>query len=140
MPIEIDDVMLNKAAIIERCVKRIHEEYAANPALDNYTHVDAMTLNIERACQACIDLAMHLISAHRLGMPQSSSDAFALLTQNHLIDKKLEMTMRAMTGFRNIAVHQYQTLDMEILKYIAETGWRDFQAFCRKLGLRIIDR
>ncbi len=32
------------------------EEYAFNPNLDNYTHIDAMVLNIERACQAAIDL------------------------------------------------------------------------------------
>ncbi len=37
-----DDVCLNKAAIIERAIRRIHAEYAANPGLDNFTHIDAM--------------------------------------------------------------------------------------------------
>jgi len=37
----MDDVLLNKAAIIERCLRRAKSEYAACPELDNYTHTDA---------------------------------------------------------------------------------------------------
>jgi uncharacterized protein YutE (UPF0331/DUF86 family) len=97
MPIKPDDVALNKAAIIERCIKRIHEEYRADPEFEGYTHVDALTLNVERACQACIDLAMHLVATQHLGIPQSSSDAFKLLRQADLISAELENAMRAMT-------------------------------------------
>lgn len=60
MPIEPDDVCLNKAAIMERAIRRLREEYAFDPELTNYSHIDALTLNIERACQAAIDLALHL--------------------------------------------------------------------------------
>lgn len=56
MPIQPDNVLLNKAAIIERSLRRMREEYEANLDLDNFTHIDAMILNIERACQAAIDL------------------------------------------------------------------------------------
>lgn len=56
MPTPPDDILLNKAAIIERCIRRIQEEYHACPDLDNHTHVDALTLNIERACQAAINM------------------------------------------------------------------------------------
>lgn len=120
MPIKPDDVALNKAAIIERCIRRIREEYQADPELKNCTHIDALTLNIERACQACIDLAMHIVAARHLGIPQSSGDAFTLLRQADLISPEIEQAMRAMTGFRNIAVHQYQELDMDILRHISE--------------------
>jgi hypothetical protein len=40
---------MNKAAIMERCIRRMREEYAADPTLANHTHLDALTLNIERA-------------------------------------------------------------------------------------------
>lgn len=33
-----NDVILNKISVIERCIKRIHEEYENNPKnLENYT-------------------------------------------------------------------------------------------------------
>jgi len=72
MPTKPDNVVLNKAAVIERALRRMRQEYEFNPTLDNFTHVDAMILNIERACQAAIDLAQHLVAQNHLGIPQSS--------------------------------------------------------------------
>ena len=137
MPIGPSDVALNKAAIVERCIRRLGEEYAADPDLEACTHIDAMTLNIARACQACIDLAMHLVAPRRLGMPQSSGEAFALLRAAGLIPASLDDAMRRMTGFRHIAIHQYKELDNAVLRYIAERGWRDLVAYCEALGLRV---
>ena len=68
MPIEPDDLCRNKSAIIERSLRRMREELTADPELTNYTHIDAMILNIERACQAAIDLALHLVAREHLGM------------------------------------------------------------------------
>ena len=139
MPIQLDDILFNKAAIIERCIRRIHEERQASPDLGNYTHVDAMTLNVERACQAAIDIAMHIVAKQHLGMPQSSAEAFDLLAKANIIDSALCRSMRNMTGFRNVAIHQYEELDLDVLKHIAETGYRDFITFCSSLGLKIME-
>ena len=139
MPIPLDDVLLNKSAIIERCIARIREEYAKSPKLDNHTHVDAMTLNIERACQAAIDTAMHIVADNHFGIPQNSADAFELLRQNGVIDKTLSHSLKAMTGFRNVAVHGYQEIDRSVLRYIAEKGVRDLVLFCRALQIRIVE-
>ena len=132
-----DEVALNKAAIVERCLRRMGEEFLANPALDNFTHIDAMTLNIERACQAAIDLAMHIVASDHLGSPQSSADAFQLLTRAGRLPAEVARAMAAMTGFRNVAIHQYQEMDLAVLRTIAQTRHRDFVAFCAALGLRI---
>ena len=137
MPIQPDDITYNKGAVIERCIRRIRAEYALDPGLENFSHIDALTLNIERACQAAIDLAMHIVAQRRLGMPQSSGDAFRLLERGGLISKQLRRSLTAMTGFRNIAIHEYQELDKNILRYIAEQGYQDLIAFAEQLGLRI---
>ena len=132
-----DDVSLNKAAIIERSIRRMREEYNADPALQNYTHLDALTLNIERACQAAIDLAMHVVAAEHLGIPQSSAESFTLLEQAGKVDAALTSRLAGMTGFRNIAIHQYQKLDLDIVHYIMRDGYQDFIDLCTALGLRI---
>ena len=137
MPIQPDDVMYNKASIIERCIRRIKEEYVLSPDLKNQSHTDAMTLNIERACQAAIDMAMHIVTKNHLGIPQSSAEAFTLLTKGGLLDQPLCHSLRAMTGFRNVAIHEYQELDLDILHYIAREGYRDFIRFCKAIGILI---
>lgn len=131
------NVSLNKAAIIERCIRRMREEYTADSTLENLTHQDALILNIERACQASIDLAMHIVASEHLGVPQSSAEAFELLQQAGKLDKALASRLAGMTGFRNIAIHQYQNIDPSIIHYIMKEGWGDFVALCRTLDLNI---
>jgi uncharacterized protein YutE (UPF0331/DUF86 family) len=138
MPIEPDNIVLNKAAVIERSLKRMREEFMENPALDNYTHIDAMILNIERACQAAIDMAQHLVAQGHYGMPQNSSEAFLFLERAGVLSGDSTRSMIGMTGFRNVAVHEYQDLDMNIVRAIAEKQYRSLIEFCRELGVRIV--
>jgi uncharacterized protein YutE (UPF0331/DUF86 family) len=122
---------------MERSIRRMQEEYAADPTLHNFSHIDALTLNLERACQAAIDLAMHLVARDHLGMPQSSADAFRVLAQAGLISQESCRAMMAMTGFRNIAIHAYQEMNMDILKNIATVEWQSLVIFARECGLTL---
>lgn len=111
-----DDVLINKAAAIERCVARAREEYQADPEgfASNFTRQDAAILNIQRACEAALDMGQHLIRREKLGVPQSARDVFALLAQAGWIDAALADALKRMVGFRNIAVHDYQSLQLPI--------------------------
>jgi uncharacterized protein YutE (UPF0331/DUF86 family) len=128
---------MNKAAIIERAIRRWREEYASDPEFRSFTHIDALTLNIERACQAAIDLSMHLVARERLGMPQNSADAFRMLARAGQLKSSTAQAMIAMTGFGNIAIHAYQEMDMGVLRHIAEEGHRSLILLCQELGLLI---
>ena len=111
-----DDVLINKAATIERCVARAREEYQRDPAsfAEDYTRQDAAVLNVQRACEAALDMGQYLIRRERLGVPQSARDVFNLLAQGDWLDVELAEALKRMVGFRNIAVHDYQTLQLPI--------------------------
>lgn len=76
-----DDVVLNKAASIERCLQRVLEEYAEDKQnlAANQTKQDTVVFNLQRACETSIDLAIYVTSQRRLGIPQDSRNAFTLL-------------------------------------------------------------
>ncbi|MGI6451707.1 MAG: type VII toxin-antitoxin system HepT family RNase toxin [Desulfitobacteriia bacterium] len=121
-----DDIIYNKIAIIERCLYRINEEYNNDSAnLKNITKQDSIVLNIQRACEASIDLAMHFVAVKRLGIPQNSRDAFDMLAANSIINKELADRLKAMVGFRNIAAHNYQDLDLSIIEQIIKNNLKD---------------
>ena len=126
-----DDVLLNKAATIERCVARAREEYAKNPATfaEDFTRQDAAILNIQRACEAALDMAQHLIRRDRLGIPQSARDAFELLRRAGWIEPHLLTSLKNMVGFRNIAAHDYQVLQLPITVSIITHHLGDFLSY-----------
>ncbi|WP_425058420.1 hypothetical protein SCACP_30710 [Sporomusa carbonis] len=124
------DIVVNKVQIIERCLRRIYEEYAGKPEhLANFTKQDSIILNIQRACEAAIDLAMHTVSEKSLGIPQNSRDAFDLLQEGGIIPSNLAGRLKAMVGFRNIAVHDYRAINIEIVRQIIEKHLADLQEF-----------
>lgn len=130
----MNDVILNKISVIERCIKRINEEYDNNPEnLKNYTKQDSIILNIQRACEASIDLAMHIVSEKKLGIPQNSRDAFEVLFENKIIDEKLMNNLKSMVGFRNIAVYDYQTVNLDIVREIIEKHIHDLEKFSKHM-------
>lgn len=127
----VDDVLINKAAIIERCLKRINEEYVGHEEMlfTDFTRQDSIILNLQRACEAAIDGGMYLVRQNKLGMPQSSRDVFDILESNGLVDGNLSHNLQKMVGFRNVAVHSYQELNLEILRSILGQHLEDFRAF-----------
>jgi uncharacterized protein YutE (UPF0331/DUF86 family) len=81
-----DDVLINKAATIERCTGR-------------------------------------------------ARDTFALLAQAQWITDTVAEQMKRMVGFRNIAVHDYQTLQLPITINILTEHLDDFLIFSRQMLL-----
>lgn len=129
------DVILNKIATIEKCLLRINEEYHADKETfqSNYTRQDSVILNLERASQASIDIATHIIKNKKLGLPNSSRELFSLLLENHMISQKVCSQMQSMVGFRNIAVHDYQNINLEIVVAIIEKHLSDFEHFVQEI-------
>jgi uncharacterized protein YutE (UPF0331/DUF86 family) len=131
-----DDVLLNKAASIERCVARAREEYAASADFSlDYTRQDAAILNIQRACEAALDMGQHLIRRDKLGLPQSARDVFDLLAQAAWIERPLADALKHMVGFRNIAVHEYERLQLPITVNIIVAHLDEFLQYSRALLL-----
>ncbi len=73
-----NDVLLNEVGIIERCLHRIDEEYRGHEdELDrNYTRQDSIILNSQRAYEASIDAATHVVRLRNLGIHKIAEKLF----------------------------------------------------------------
>ncbi len=114
---------------------RAREEYARGPEsfATDFTRQDAAILNIQRACEAALDMGQHVVRRDRLGAPQSARDVFGLLATAGRITPELAERMRRMVGFRNIAVHDDQALALPIVVRVITSHLDDFQAFSAAL-------
>lgn len=131
---ENEAVIINKYESIQKCIKRIQEEYEDNiENLYDYRRLDPIVLNLQRACEAAIDIAMYIVSNRKLGIPQTKKEAFIKLEESKLISKQVSDNMQKMIGFRNIAVHDYKQIDEEVLADVIKNHLNDLTDFAKEI-------
>jgi uncharacterized protein YutE (UPF0331/DUF86 family) len=131
----MNDIVLNKAEIIERALARVHDSYTRHRQdLDqSFDAQDVIVLNLQRACEAAIDLAMHIVRLQGHGLPKDSKSAFYLLERAQEISSPLANHIKKMIGFRNIAVHDYREIDWAIVRNIIESHCDDLAMFANEM-------
>lgn len=81
-------LLAEKADVVIRCLDRI--KVKCPPTLKeleaSLDAQDILTLNLERAIQACVDIASHVIAYTALPTPQTMAESFICLHQAGLID------------------------------------------------------
>lgn len=130
----MQDVLVNKISTIERCVKRIHQEYNYNSKnLIDLTKQDSIVMNIQRAYEATIDLSVHMISERKLGIPKLRMDTFNLLYEDGIIDAKLATSLLRIGEFLSTALKKDTVEEIDILESILTDDIDAFLKFTRLL-------
>lgn len=131
----MDDFKFYKLTSISKSLSRIREEYSSEADLkSNLTKQDSVIFNLQRACEACIDICNHIIHQKGLGIPQSSRNSFELVAQAGVISDDLSERLKRMLGLRNIAVHDYQKLNLDIVIAVITKHLSDFEEFSKVIS------
>lgn len=129
------DVVTTKLESMRRCVERVRTRTpeSAEELSTSYDAQDIICLNLERAVQACVDIAAHIVSSSECDVPDTMAGSFDALERQGILSGELADGMRRAVGFRNISVHAYQTLDWDIVHSIATKRLDDFVQFGRAI-------
>jgi len=130
------DPVLNKKDSIERCIQQIRRYYSLasdKTFADDHLKQDAIAANLQRLCQLCIDLANLTVRKKKLGLPRDSAESFALLAEAGIIDKAMAKKLKAMVGFRNVLVHQYTEIDLDLMVEIIERHLDELIDFAQRI-------
>lgn len=129
-------VVAAKITSLQRCVSRARQIRAAagEDFRSDHDRQDACILNVIRACETAIDLASMVVRARRLGMPSETRELFALLEREQVIPADLGKGLRSMVGFRNLAVHQYREIDLDIVDSVIRENLDDLLNFGQIAG------
>lgn len=116
-----------------RCLERVRSRTPANAKdlLNDLDLQDVLVLNLSRAVQICVDVAVHILSERKQPPPETMGKAFDLLAQEGLLDTELAQRLKKSVGFRNLAVHNYEAIDWAIVHAIATRHLVDFEAFAK---------
>jgi uncharacterized protein YutE (UPF0331/DUF86 family) len=95
----------------------------------------------ERILQLCIecvfDICRILVGGLRLGLPADEKDLFVKLQKKGIVTSSMAGILRQMRGFRNILVHEYASVDDEVVFTIVKNRLADFEDF-KKLVLKAL--
>jgi len=125
-----------KLESLRRCLSRIEEKCPTSvAALEHDVDLqDIITLNLTRAVQLSVDIAAHWVASLKdIAAPGTMGGMFDALVQNRLIKEETGERMRASVGFRNIAVHNYESIDWRIVFAICTTHLTDFSDFAKSV-------
>lgn len=127
------DLIEEKLEILRRCIKRIEDKCpdTSKDLAKDADLQDIVSLNLTRAVQICVDIASHIIADTEAKPPDTMAGAFMTLADIKIITPELAEQMRKAVGFRNIAVHNYQEIDWEIVFSICSDNVADFRAFAK---------
>ena len=84
---------------------------------------------MQRAIQISIDIASHILSGGFSETAKTMAEVFGKLHEKKVIDDDTAYSLAKAVGFRNIAVHEYNTIDMDILYAIATKNISIFYKF-----------
>ena len=70
---------------------------------------------------------------NKLGIPQSSRDSFQILASAGFISPIVATNLKKMIGLRNIAVHDYKELNMDIVEAVINNHLVDFELFISEI-------
>lgn len=131
------DLLLKKLAFIETCVQELRTLARPERIAHDVREERFIAHTLQLAIQAALDSASHIVSDQRLGEPRTNRELFDLLAKGGWLSSELTATLRDMAGFRNIVVHGYETVDVNILRDIVENRLDDLLDFSRSIRLRL---
>lgn len=128
------DLLLKKAAFIRSCLRELREMGQLAQIRSDLREERFVVHTLQLACQAALDLASHVVSDQALGEPQTNRELFALLQQAGLIDADLAASMARLAGFRNVIVHGYERVSLDVVEDVVRHRLGDLETFADQMA------
>ena len=123
------ELVSKKLAFIETCVRELRTLARVEALGRDVKEERFVEHTLQLAIQAAMDVASHVVSDERLGEPRTNRDLFDSIGRAGLISPELGEVLGDMAGFRNLLVHGYGDIDLEIVRDVVENHMADLLAF-----------
>ena len=134
------DLLKKKLAFIETCLRELKDLSQPAKLDDDVREQRFVQHTLQLAIQAALDVSSHIVSARRLGEPETNRHLFDLLIRDGWVSDELGQPLRAMAGLRNILVHGYHAVDNAIVRDVLENHLGDLESFVAAIRAQLASR
>jgi uncharacterized protein YutE (UPF0331/DUF86 family) len=131
------ELVFKKLVVVESCVRDLRDVSDPSEIKRSIRTERFVEHTLQIAIQACLDVASHVISHDRLGEPSTNREMFRVLAKHGYIDGALADTLANMAGFRNLLVHGYDAINLDIVEAILRERLADLLTFCERVRQRL---
>jgi uncharacterized protein YutE (UPF0331/DUF86 family) len=131
------DLVAKKLAQIETYLRQLRDEADLSRLRTETKEERFVAHTLQLAVQAALDVASHIVADRRLGEPRTNRELFTLLERDDWIESELADTLRDMAGFRNVLVHGYEEVDLDVVEDIVENHLTDLEEFVENIRRRM---
>jgi uncharacterized protein YutE (UPF0331/DUF86 family) len=131
------DLIAKKLAFIETCLCDLRQQARPDRLSADVRELRFVEHTLQIAIQAALDVASHIVSDNRLGEPRTNRELFDLLGRHGWLQPSLVEVLRDMGGFRNVLVHGYAEVDVNVVRDVLDHHLPDFEAFVAAIRQRI---
>ena len=130
-----DSKILRKLSFMQRCVNYLKSVDAGSTELENnYQLRSAVERNFQLSIESAIDIGEIIISREGFERPEMYRSVFLILGKNGIIPTNFAEEFAQAAGFRNILVHMYEDIDIDILHMFLSEKLDDFDEFARYIA------
>jgi uncharacterized protein YutE (UPF0331/DUF86 family) len=133
------DLIAKKLAEIETYVAQLRAHGKPQDIARDVVQERFIEHTLQIAIQAALDVAAHIVSDDRLGEPRSQRELFEILARNHWLSDEMQSTLSGVVGFRNVVVHGYDAVDLDVVREIAERHVGDLLDFVAEIRARLAE-
>ncbi len=128
--------MQRKLEALRHCLGRVRERRPASASMlaADEDLQDVLVLNLSRAVQLCVDIAAHRLADSKQPVPATMGETFTTLAASGALEADLARRLRRAVGFRNIAVHNYEAIDWDIVFALTGESLADFEQFASQVS------
>ncbi|MCX8193603.1 MAG: DUF86 domain-containing protein [Nitrososphaeria archaeon] len=130
----IDEIIIyNKISKLKQYLKYLNE--LRRSSLREFREDFKISGSAERYLQVAIeniiDIGNEIISALQLKRPERYRDIPYILSEAKIIPREFADTIASMIGFRNLLVHDYASIELDMVYEFLQTKLQDFETFIK---------
>ncbi len=130
-------LLAKKLAFIETCIREVRTLSRPEKIKEDIREERFIAHTLQIAIQAAVDVASHVVSDERLGEPRTNRELFDILARHNWLPETLGKKLSNMTGFRNILVHGYETVNLDIVRDVVDNHLDDLLDFSSQVRSRL---
>jgi uncharacterized protein YutE (UPF0331/DUF86 family) len=118
-----------RLAVIDTCVSGLRALARADRLDTDIRERRFVERTLQVAIQAALDVASHIVSERRLGEPATNRELLTLLERDGWVPSELRARLADMAGFRDVTVHRYDDVDLDVVRDVLKNHLVDLERF-----------